>query len=97
MPYTEGRPRLKPPLETAGDISYSARRREELRDKLRQLLERQEHQAQLEARREEHEAEQWIRSHGATITAALKRTHPDHGGTARDFQMTQWARAVLSR
>lgn len=97
MPYTEGRPRLKPPLETAGDISYSARRREEVREKLRQLLEHQERQLQLERFREEREAADWIQFHGGTITAALKQTHPDHGGTARDFQMTQWARAVLSR
>ncbi len=42
-------------------------------------------------------ARTWIRDHGGTIAAALKRTHPDTGGNARDFDLTQEARGILKR
>lgn len=89
-------PRLKPTLDTAGDISYSARRHDQVRQQLRELLDRQQQrQTQLEAWREERDAEDWIRSHGGSVSAALKLTHPDHGGNAADFQKTMRARDVL--
>lgn len=68
-----------------------------MRAQLRELLDRQERFAQLEAWREEKDAEEWIRMHGGSVAAALKVTHPDHGGNAHDFQKTIWARDVLRR
>lgn len=41
------------------------------------------------------EAASWIYDHGGSIAAALKATHPDHGGTTEEFQRTLKAREVL--
>jgi hypothetical protein len=93
-------PRVKPTISTAGDIAYSEARRAEVREKLNQLLEGQQRMAQLEAWREERAQQewalQWIDDHGGTLSAALKRTHPDQGGTSADFQLTMRAREILS-
>jgi len=43
------------------------------------------------------EARQWIAEHGGSVTAALKQTHPDHGGSSEDFQRTMKARDVIRR
>jgi hypothetical protein len=92
-------PRLKPTIETAGDISYAGKRRERLRELLQQTLDNQRRVAELEAWREERRqlewAAQWIEEHGGSVPAALKRTHPDHGGNTRDFMNTQRARQIL--
>jgi len=42
-------------------------------------------------------ARAWIQDHGGSIAAALKQTHPDTGGNARDFDLTQEARRLLKR
>lgn len=94
-------PRLKPALDTAGDISYATSRRERVREQLVQLLEDQRRRAELEAWRRERDewewAAQWIEDHGGSVPSALKQTHPDHGGSAADFQLTQRAREILKR
>ena len=105
MTYTaDGKPsrhRVKPALDTAGDVAYDARRREQLRQALHQLNAQAARAAELDAWRQElvdvEWAETWIREHGGSIAAALKRTHPDTGGSAADFLLTQKAREILSR
>ncbi|MDP9326134.1 MAG: molecular chaperone DnaJ [Candidatus Dormibacteraeota bacterium] len=42
------------------------------------------------------EAQAWIRDHGGSVPAALKATHPDHGGTAELLQRTLEAKALVS-
>jgi len=117
-------PRVKPTIETAGDIAYGGRRRQAVVGALKHLQRQiDEYNAAVdrEMRRLEEAraraaaqpfieyddtriytatdaleaATTWIREHGGTITAALKQTHPDHGGTSSDFQRTMWARYVL--
>jgi hypothetical protein len=108
-------PRVKPTIETAGDIAYGGRRRAAVTKALKELQRRiDEYNAAVdrESRRIELEraasalkaethnflwAATWIRNHGGTVTAALKQTHPDTGGNARDFQFTQKAREILKR
>jgi hypothetical protein len=41
------------------------------------------------------EARKWVEEHGGSIAAALKETHPDHGGSAADLQRTLEARRIL--
>jgi len=112
-------PRVKPTIETAGDIAYGGRRRAAVTQALRELQRRiDDYNAAVdrELRRLHDEraratalprvdeqlerdvvsaAREWIFEHGGTVTAALKLTHPDHGGTATDFQKTMWARDIL--
>jgi hypothetical protein len=101
-PY-DGRPRgprVKPTLSTAGDVAYSEKLRERAREQLRDLLERRQRLAEIEAHmqhvRDVEWAAEWIERHGGSVPAALKRTHPDTGGNARDFALTQRARQILS-
>ncbi len=65
------------------------------------MLQLHQRNAELEAWRLEREqldwAQAWIRAHGGSVSAALKATHPDHGGAAADFMLTQKARAILER
>jgi len=49
----------------------------------------------FDAMHDELDARAWIRDHGGSISAALKLTHPDHGGSSEDFQKTMRARDVL--
>jgi hypothetical protein len=81
-------PRVRPTITTAGDNAFAERRRQEL---LQRMLARQ--------RTSRHQlvswADAWIDAHGGTIPAALKATHPDHGGKAADFQRTLEARRIL--
>src|SRR5579859_1750880 len=108
-------PRVKPTLDTAGDISYAARRTKVALKQLQQRIDEYNAAVEREVRRldaaraaagldprefrafeeDPHDflwAKRWIRQHGGSISAALKRTHPDTGGNAHDFQLTQEAR-----
>jgi hypothetical protein len=112
-------PRVKPTIETAGDIAYGGRRRAAVTQALKELqrriddynaaIDREWHRVEAEQARaiakaleetERHDffwARSWIRTHGGTIAAALKATHPDTGGSAQAFQFTQKAREILKR
>ena len=111
-------PRVKPTIETAGDIAYGRTRARVLRTELlrrfdeynaaienemrraREAVEARARSAEanvrlIDAFHDEMDAKVWIRDHGGSVSAALKETHPDHGGTSHDLQMTMWARDVL--
>jgi hypothetical protein len=104
-------PRVKPTIVTAGDVAYSEKLRAAAQRELAVLRARSARLAELEAdmRRAEQlppapppptpleEARQWIAEHGGSVTAALKQTHPDHGGSSDDFQRTMKARDVIRR
>src|SRR5258708_2241065 len=102
-------PRLKPALDTAGDIAYSRRRVQLLAAELRRRLEAFESAERDAAYRRSLDATQaaethdffwaraWIKQHGGTVAATLKQTHPDTGGNVQDFQFTQKAREILKR
>jgi hypothetical protein len=90
-------PRIKPTIDTSGDAAYEVVRRHLLRAKLLELRQHVEQAAALvdEPVTTRAAAAEWVFDHGGTIAAALKATHPDHGGTAADFQRTMQARSVL--
>jgi len=86
----------------AAEARAQKRLAEEARRRLDQAWREYEEHQQLQAaaERDVHDlfwARAWIREHGGSIAAALKKTHPDHGGDSADFQFTMKARDIIRR